>query len=79
MDEVESAAKLVTNFPQGVILSDAKFQKETSDLTLNSPNTTVLRELFKVLTGSSLYKNIDMTSFSFSPQGGFDIKIQLIK
>ncbi|OGM04476.1 hypothetical protein A3E15_00370 [Candidatus Woesebacteria bacterium RIFCSPHIGHO2_12_FULL_42_9] len=79
IDEVEAFSSLLASLPEGVSISEVRILKEETRMTFGAPSTPVLASVIKLMRESSLYKNIDMIAFSFSPETGFNVGLKLLK
>src|SRR3972149_6088548 len=78
-DEIEAASTLFSSLPEEETLSSAQFEVDKSKMLLTSPNTTTLNGVIASVISSGVYKYVDMTSFSFTPETGFNVEFTLIK
>lgn len=79
MDELEAADTLLSSLPPETTLSSAEFKVNETVMTLGSPNTGVLTRVIGAITSGGIYKNVDMTSFGFTPETGFTTEFTLTR
>lgn len=73
-DELNILSQTLKRLPEGVVFQQAKLSAEEAAITINAASSSDLARFLAVIVGSGSYRRVELLSFNFSPEKGYEVE-----